>query len=270
MKEALSESRYEYNENLKKRNHILNSRRNFKEQAMKYKERGREGKMSKKIIVFAPHPDDETLGCGGTIAKRISEGYEVLIVVMTDGKYAFSKVLGINSDPSPEELKQIRREEMKRAAKSLGVLERNVIFLDFEDGKLGENSKEAEEEATQILKENRPAEAYFPYEKDDHIDHRETNRIIKNSIKKLGLPILKYQYSIYQRYLRVGPIVDKLLNLFKRNMVQVDISEFLSLKEVAVKEFKSEITIISSKQERPILTEIKSFLKNKETFYIER
>jgi len=225
--------------------------------------------MCKRIIVFAPHPDDETLGCGGTVAKRISEGYEVLIVVMTDGKYAFSEVLGINSDPSPEELKQIRREEVKRAVKNLGVPEENIIFLDFEDGKLKENSKEAEEKVTQILKENCPAETYFPYEKDDHTDHRATNRIIRNSIRKLGLPILKYQYSIYQRYSRVGPIVDKLLNFFKRNMIQVDISEFLSLKEVAMKEFKSETTIISSNQESPILTKIKSFLKNKETFYID-
>lgn len=226
--------------------------------------------MSKKIIVFAPHPDDETLGCGGTIAKRISEGYEVLIVVMTDGRYAFSKVLGINSDPSPQELKQIRREEMKKAAKNLGVPEENIVFLDYEDESLKENSKEAEQRVTQILKKNRPTEVYFPYEKDDHRDHRATNRIIRNSVKKLGLPTLKYQYSIYQRYSRASPMVDQFLKVFKRNMVQVDISEFLSLKEVAVKEFVSEITIISSRQKRPLLTKIKKFLKNKETFYIDR
>lgn len=41
--------------------------------------------MNKRIIVFAPHPDHETLGCAGTIAKRLNEGYEVLLVVLTDG-----------------------------------------------------------------------------------------------------------------------------------------------------------------------------------------
>ena len=46
---------------------------------------------------FAPHPDDETWGCGGTVAKKISEGYEVLIMVLTDGRYAFQKMLGIES-----------------------------------------------------------------------------------------------------------------------------------------------------------------------------
>ena len=87
--------------------------------------------MSKKIIIFAPHPDDETLGCGGTIAKRISEGYEVFVVVMTDGRYAFMNVLDIDSDPTPEELKEIRKEEVKRATGILGVPEENLVFLDL-------------------------------------------------------------------------------------------------------------------------------------------
>jgi LmbE family N-acetylglucosaminyl deacetylase len=40
----------------------------------------------KSILVFAPHPDDETLGCGGTIANRVREGHEVEIFFMTDGR----------------------------------------------------------------------------------------------------------------------------------------------------------------------------------------
>ena len=36
--------------------------------------------MEKKITVFAPHPDDEILGCGGTIARKKDEGYEIFIV----------------------------------------------------------------------------------------------------------------------------------------------------------------------------------------------
>ena len=62
----------------------------------------------KTVIVFAPHPDDETWGCGGSIAKKISEGFEVIVVILTDGRYAFSEIFGINSDPTPEELKEIR------------------------------------------------------------------------------------------------------------------------------------------------------------------
>jgi LmbE family N-acetylglucosaminyl deacetylase len=224
--------------------------------------------MNKKIVVFSPHPDDETVGCGGIIAKRLSEGYTVLIVIMTDGRHAFSRVLGIDSNPSPEELKEIRKEEVKRATKILGVPEKDVVFLDFEDGKLEENAEKAEKIVTETLKKNWPEEVYFPYEKDSHEDHRVTNRIVRNSIEKLGLPVLKYQYSIAQRFSRTGPILDRFHNFFNHHIVRVDISEFLSLKESAMKEFKSEIGIISQKQKRPVVAEFKKYLKRSETFYV--
>ena len=221
------------------------------------------------MVIFAPHPDDETLGCGGTIAKRLSEGYEVLIVVITDGRYAFLKMLGIDSDPTPEELKEIRKEEVKRATKILGVPEKNLSFLDLEDGTLEENEEKLERIITQILNENSPAEVYFPYKKDVHPDHRATNRAVRNAVKKLGITVKKYQYSITQKYSRIGPIIDKLLNIFKRNIVYVDISEFLSLKTAAVKEFKSKIGIISSKQQRPLMPDVEKFLRKDEMFYID-
>lgn len=220
--------------------------------------------------MFAPHPDDETWGCGGTIAKRISEGYEVSIVVMTDGRYAFLTMLGIDSDPTPEELKEIRKEEVKRATGILGVPEKNLIFLNFVDGTLENNTEKAEEKVTEILSKNHPVEVYSPCKKDAHPDHRAAYRIVRNSIRKLGISAVTYQYSIGQKYSRIGPIIDALLNLLKHNMVRVDISKFLSLKETAAKEFKSELATISSKQQNPIADDVKKFLKSKETFYINK
>lgn len=41
------------------------------------------------ILVFAGYPDGEILGCGGTTARRSSEGYEAIVVVLTDGRHAF-------------------------------------------------------------------------------------------------------------------------------------------------------------------------------------
>ena len=108
--------------------------------------------------MFAPHPDDETFGCGGTIAKKISEGHHVLIVIMTDGRYALFKVSGITSDPPPEQIKEIRRKELKRAVSHLGVSENNLIFLDFVDGTLAKNEEEAEEK---VLK-NIPSHLEMP------------------------------------------------------------------------------------------------------------
>lgn len=225
----------------------------------------------RKIIVFAPHPDDETWGCGGIIAKRVSEGYEVLIFILTDGRHAFSIGLGIYSDPTPEKLREIRQKEAKRAVRILGVKEENLLFLDFEDGMLERNEREVQEKVEEILAENPlPMEVYFPYEKDYHVDHRVTNRIVRNAIKKLGLRTIQYQYSISQWYGRIGPLIDSFLNVFRHNMIRVDISEFLSLKESAAREFKSGISIISSQQQKPLVKGIGKFLKRQEVFYVDR
>ena len=98
-----------------------------------------------------------------------------------------------------------------------------------------------------------------------------TNRILRNAIKKIGLSIAKYQYSITQTNSRVGPIIDSFFNIFKRNIICIDISEFFHLKRVALKEFRSQIAIISSKQKKPVLSRptIERHLKNKEVFYKE-
>lgn len=226
--------------------------------------------MKGKVIVFAPHPDDETWGCGGTIAKRISEGYDVLVVVMTDGRYAFLKMLGIDKDPAPEELKEIRKEEAKRATKILGVPEKNLIFLEFIDGTLQENMEEAERKVMDILQKHKPTEVYFPYKNDSHPDHQAAYKIVKNSLAKLGLQIKEYQYSILHKYARFGPIIDRVLSIFKRNMVKVDISAFLPVKEMAAKEFKSELATISHRQRNPITKDVKKFLREKEVFLIDK
>lgn len=224
--------------------------------------------MNKKVVVFAPHPDDETLGCGGTIAKKLSEGYEVLIVFLTDGRNAFLKLFDIDSNPSPSELKEIRKDEVKRASSILSLSEDALLFLDFEDGMLGKNEVEVKKKVIEILGKTVPAEVYFTYEKDFHIDHRVANRIVRSSIKEIGLDALTYRYSITRKYARVSPLIDSFLNFFKHNMIRVDISNYLPLKEKALKEFKSQVTIISDRQQRPVLLNVERFLKNEEIFFV--
>lgn len=224
----------------------------------------------KRMIVFAPHPDDETLGCGGTIAKKISEGYEVLIVVLTDGRFLLADCLGINCNPTPEQVKEIRKGEVLRAVKILGVPEENVVFLEFVDGTLKENEDEVLERVVEVLGKFLPSEVYFPYEKDFHPDHRTTNRVVRKAIKRLGIEPTAYRYAISYKMARFGPLSDRFLNLFRRNMIYFDISESLLLKKAAVKEFKSALTIISEHQRKPHTKSFKKFLKKEEIFYVDR
>ena len=103
-----------------------------------------------KIIVFGPHPDDETLGCGGVIAKKVSEGYNVLVVILTDGRNALSQIFGITSNPTPEELKEIRKKELVKATRILGVPDKNLMCLDFEDSTLEHNKLQVEKSVQAI------------------------------------------------------------------------------------------------------------------------
>lgn len=127
-----------------------------------------------------------------------------------------------------------------------------------------------------IFEANPPAEIYFPYRKDYNMDHQATNRVISHSVKRLNDSTLGYQYSIAQRYTRIGPytggwsLQDRLSDLLEHNLVQVDVSEFLLLKKAAIKEFKSQLAILSDKQERPVVKKIERYLRKKETFFVNR
>ncbi len=226
--------------------------------------------MVDRIIVFAAHPDDETLGCGGTILKRNSEGYEIVIVVMTDGRHSFSENFGIVSQPSPDDLVQIRKKEFFEAAKVLNVPKENLRFFDFEDGALAEHEAEANEKVIEILDEIKPVEVYFTYKKDSNKDHQATSRIITKSIRSTGLSTAQYQYSIAQRFSRISPIIAILLNHLLHNLILIDVSQFLGRKEAAIRMYHSQTTVIANGQKKPVIKNVNKFLKDKELFYSAR
>lgn len=225
--------------------------------------------MKSKVIFFSPHPNDAVLGCGGSIAKKTAEGCEVLIVFMTDGRFLL-KQFGIDDDPSPEQVKAIRREEAIRTAKILGVQEENLFFLDFIDGTLKEYEDKALEKVTEILRSFPPSEIYCPFERDCHPDHQATSRIVKKAIKELGITTRMYRYIIMHKFARFGPFIEGFLGIFKRDRLYVNVSNFLALKRNAVKEFKSDLMAISPKKNESRVIIFEKFLTKWETFYISK
>ena len=123
------------------------------------------------IVVVGAHPDDETLGCGGAIARRVQEGYEVRIVVLTDGEHLFTVCLGIDTDPSPDDVARLRKDETRRAAAILGVPRSSVHFLGCEDGGLTAQGTQATEELAGLLREWAPAEVWSLSGYEQHPDH---------------------------------------------------------------------------------------------------
>jgi len=80
------------------------------------------------LLALFAHPDDESFGCGGALARLADEGHRVVLVCATRGE------LGEISDPAlatPENLGEVREQELRNAADALGISE--VIFLDYRD-----------------------------------------------------------------------------------------------------------------------------------------
>ena len=142
-------------------------------------------------IVFSPHQDDETLGCGGTIARKRQAGAEVKLVFMTDGRRSHHRFI-------PEEkLISLRQQEAIAAAKTLGVAAENVVFLDFLDCELAAKSAEAIAKVTELLQQDRPEQVFVPYVRETHPDHLATHQIVVSALKNLSHEIAVYEYPVW-------------------------------------------------------------------------
>lgn len=117
--------------------------------------------MSKKVLVIAPHPDDEVIGCGGTIARHTALGDEVQVAVVSRGALDMYAL---------EEEEQVRR-ELAEAHRILGITE--VHFLDFPAPKLDTiPGYQLADAIHQVIQSFHPHLIYLPHRGDIHIDHQ--------------------------------------------------------------------------------------------------
>lgn len=97
--------------------------------------------MGKRLLVFAPHPDDESLGAGGLMAKAQRQGDDIFVVWLTlgDGFVEDAARYYLSLDVKPEEYLHMgyeRQMETVRAMAEIGVPEQHLFFLGFPDGGL--------------------------------------------------------------------------------------------------------------------------------------
>ena len=117
-------------------------------------------------LVVAPHPDDETIGCGATIARKTAAGTDVHVVVVSDG--------GEGGRPPGETVEAFtarRAEECIEACHRLGVPRDCVKFLGFEDTRLSEHVDEIGDLLRSVVAAVRPQEVIVPLYVDAHADH---------------------------------------------------------------------------------------------------
>lgn len=127
------------------------------------------------ILCVMPHPDDESFGPAGTIAKYAAQGVPVDLLVFTRGQ------VGTLSDgiDSPEKLGRVREYEQKAAAKVLGI--RNLTFLDYMDGELEKEDLDELSGHVQEAIERSAADAIItlgPHGLTRHSDHTTAHKAV--------------------------------------------------------------------------------------------
>lgn len=128
--------------------------------------------MPKSILIFAAHPDDEVLGCGGTIAKLADEGENIYVVFLADG------VLSRAEDQRNHQVKlHTRRTAAQKACDILGV--KSVFFGDFPDNRMDtvallDITKAVEE----LITKHQPEMVFTHHSGDVNIDHRRLHEAV--------------------------------------------------------------------------------------------
>ena len=178
------------------------------------------------ILVVGPHPDDQELGMGGTIAKLVAAGHDILLLDMTNG------------EPTPHGSVAQREKEWTAAARILGVRRRLLGLKNREV----EHNLPARHQVAGVIREHQAAIVFLPFPEDAHPDHRATTRIVEDArfdakLTKTDLPGLpiypKWLIYYYCTHLRQVPDPS----------FCIDITGFMQKKEDAIVAYESQFVI---------------------------
>ncbi|MFE1600304.1 PIG-L deacetylase family protein [Methylobacterium sp. ID0610] len=144
------------------------------------------------LVVVAPHPDDESLGCGGLIAQACAAGLPVRLIVVSDG---------VGSHPNspshpPERLRAVREAETLAAAEALGLAREHVRFLRLPDRFVPTDGAEADRAVAAIAGTARACGAgavFVTWAQDPHCDHAAAAALARRAAGSIvGLRLYAY------------------------------------------------------------------------------
>ncbi|OXS79274.1 PIG-L deacetylase family protein [Domibacillus enclensis] len=185
--------------------------------------------MSKNIMIVTPHPDDETLGCGGTILKEIAKGNKVHWLIVTK----------MNDQIFDKKQVQKRQREIEQVNQEYQFT--NVVELPFFAAELDTVSVgtlvEAISKEFQII---HPEIVYAPYRSDAHSDHKVVYDATMACTKWFRYPSVE-KVLVYETLSETDFIMNTDANGFRPN-VFIDITQYLNKKIEIMKIYESEIS----------------------------
>jgi LmbE family N-acetylglucosaminyl deacetylase len=128
------------------------------------------------VLAIAPHPDDESIGCGGALHNHVLNGDSVAAVFLTSGE------LGLKHLPR-EKAWDIREAEARKAAAILGIA--STSFLRGPDWTLADSPSSVVEQLRTILEQQRPSIIYLPHPGEWHPDHKVAVAIVRSALESV-------------------------------------------------------------------------------------
>ncbi|HZU36558.1 MAG TPA: PIG-L deacetylase family protein [Gemmataceae bacterium] len=133
--------------------------------------------MPKSVVVIAPHPDDEAIGCGGTICLHRGRGNHVYVVFLTSGELGLKEL-------SPEEAWRVREAEAEEAGEVFDVTD--LTFLRGPDWFLQDHVHRMAEALRPVLRRLGPDWLYVPHAGEWHPDHQAALAITQAALHSIG------------------------------------------------------------------------------------
>lgn len=185
------------------------------------------------VMILTPHPDDETLGCGGAMSAAIEAGQDVTVVVLTDGSGSHP-----NSKQYPaRRLANLREDELKIAVSRMTSGKARIDFLRYKDQNVPETAHDRRPIIAQlstIIQSHRIGTVWTTWRGDPHPDHKAANDIAKILV---GLyPYLNlWAFPIWGRFIDVA-------SAGSNGWVQFDTIKYRDEKAAAISAYRSQMT----------------------------
>lgn len=167
-----------------------------------------------RVLVIAPHPDDESIAAAGIMLRAVKEHKAVKVVVITDGDRFIwaARLLTDKEKITPEDLAylgRVRRQESLRALGLLGVNSNQVQFLGYHDRSLISlwsqyQANKGDSPGTglaltlnKIIGDWQPTDIYYPSGEDEHPDHSAASQFVKAVLAARGSSLREHQYLVH-------------------------------------------------------------------------
>ena len=207
--------------------------------------------MSRRILIVAPHMDDEVLGCGGSMLMH-EDKTKIHCVYATDGARSPAPLLPWTGSIDPD-IKALRQKEAYDVMNEVGVPRENVVFLDFPDGKLLRRNRALKSRLIDEISRIEPAIVLAPFRYDLHPDHVAVNTSVRAALLDIGSDCLMLEYFIYFRW-RLIESGDIRRMIAESSLLKVDTTSVAEKKSALIGLYRSQTEVLSDWQEQPILT----------------